>query len=326
MLARACRVTAWCLAIAMALPACGGSKSPEPTSPTGPAPVTPPAPAPAPPPVPPPPSGFGNSYFDRISSRSEVVASYSLRDQGMLDTYARGTGGAGSIDVTYNFSGDPDPRKQDAAKVLIPANKVSVPTHVRLPIPSVEGESLFVTWDAWWGREFDYSNTSIGNYKAFQFASPSDRIWTEIKSDFDLAKKSPNAVAMVAARSYGVFNETVGPNVTDKNPLSPQAAEFPIAAETWTRYWALFNPSGGWFEFSLWVADETRGPVLVLDRLQLKPDITRGADGWQSFWLEYDTSATQIPPTRGTLTAYIRNVVMLKGIRNPAALFELPVR
>jgi hypothetical protein len=244
----------------------------------------------------------------------------------MLDSYARGTGGAGSIHVTYDFAGDPDPRKQDAAKVTIPADKVSVPTHVRLPIPPVGDDSLLVTWDAWWGREFAYANTSIGNYKAFQFASPASQIWTEIKSDFDLARRFPSAVAMVTARSYGQPGTTIGPNVTDKNPLSPQAAQFSITAETWTRYWAFFNPAGVWVEFSLWVADEMRGPVLVLDRRQLKPDITRGADGWESFWLEYDTSASTIPPTRGPLTAYIRNVVMLKGITDPTPLLQSPTR
>ena len=135
MMFRTCRV-ATCLALAIVLAGCGGSKTGDGgggESPTAPAPGG----APPPVPVPPPSSGMPHAYFNALAGRTETTAAYSLRDQAMLDTYARGTGGAGSIDVTYDFSGDPDPRKQDAAKVTIPrpaawaSRRASTPRAIR---------------------------------------------------------------------------------------------------------------------------------------------------------------------------------------------------
>lgn len=313
-----------CVALAAGIFGCGGDDSP-PQGPLAPTPGTGPSPAPAPEPAPAPFPQTTHGYFDGLSARPDMIASYSLRDPGQILQYSRGVGQRTPA-ITYDFGGDPDPRRQDAAKVTIPADKVSIPTHFRVPIPPVGDASLLVTWDAWWGKEFAHANTDIGNYKAFQFASPTDRIWTEIKSDFDEAVRFPPAVAMVTARTYGSPGETLGPNVLDKNPLSPQAAPFAIMPETWTRYWAWFNPVGQWHEFSLWVADEGRDAVLVLDRLQLKPNTPRGAQGWESFWLEYDTSATKIPETRGPLVAYVRNIVMLRGVSSVRPLMQRPAR
>jgi hypothetical protein len=190
----------------------------------------------------------------------------------------------------------------------------------------VENESLLVTWDAWWGREFETSHSGLSNYKNFQFASPAIRIWTEIKSDFDSPARPPGAIAIIQVRSYGHLGETLGPNVTNGDPLSPQVGFFAIAPETWTRYWVYFNPVGEWREFSLWAADETRDPVLMVDRRQLKPNYPRGAQGWESFWLEYNTSGTRIPAGRGPLVGYVRNVVMLRNAPDPLPLLQRPLR
>jgi hypothetical protein len=316
-------MVACAVGLAAAAFGCGGSDGGEPTGgPLSPGPVQGPGPGPSP--GAPPPAGTAHGYYDWLSGREDVVASYSLRDQAMLDAYAKRGAENRPFSISYDFANDPDARKQDAAKVTVPANQVSA-SQLRLPIPAVGNTSLLVTWDAWWGKEFAYGHAQIGNYKAFQFASPTNQIWTEVKSDFDLARRFPSALAMVNVRSYGKPGETIGSNVTDKNPLSPQSADFGIAAETWTRYWAYFNPQGEWHEFSLWVADENRQAVLILDRLQLKPNVERGATGWQSFWLEYNTSAGRIPESRGPLVAYARNVVMLRGVSDPVPLLQRPV-
>lgn len=312
------------LALALALVSCGGSEERGPAqSPTGPDPA---APAPPAPPAPGPLPLGSHQYFESLQGRADVIGAYSLRDQAMLDTFAHGPG-SGSVSFKYDFANDPDPRKQDAAKVTVPPDKAHVQSQVRLPIPPVGRDSLLVTWDAWWGKEYAYANASIGNYKAFQFASPMLRIWTEVKSDFDKAVKFPPAVALVEVRAYGEKkNGEVGPNVTDENPLSPMAAQFPIMPETWTRYWAYFRLAGEWHEFSLWMADETRSPVLVIDARQIKPNYAVGAEGWESFWLEYNTSAGRIPASRGPLVSYVRNVVMLRGVTVVSPLLERPAR
>jgi hypothetical protein len=305
------------LILAVAAIACGGSKGDGP-------PAGPLAPGPSAGPTLPPISGLANGYFDFLSARSDVLGAYSLRDQAMLDAYAHGPG-SGSLSFTYDFANDPDPRKQDAAKVVVPADKAHVQSQIRFPIPPLQGESLLVSWDTWWGKEFAYANTRIGSYKAFQFASPAVQIWTEVKSDFAKAVRFPPAIAMVEIRAYGEKkNGELGPNVTDDNPLSPMTAEFGIMPETWTRYWVYFRPAGEWHTFSVWMADETRAPVQLINALQMKP--SPGGDGWESFWLEYNTSSASIPATRGPLVAYIRNVVMLKGVSDPTALLQSPIR
>jgi hypothetical protein len=230
-------------------------------------------------------------------------------------------------DVTYGPEADPDPRRQDAAKVLIPADKVSLPNNVRLPIPTVGGDSLLVTWESWLGREFDPDLTGIGDNKHFQFASPGGRIWTEIKADFFWAKRIPGAIAVAKVRSYGeVKNGELGPEVTKENPLSPMSAVFAMKPEVWTRYWVYFKPVGEWHEFSMWLADETQNPTLVIDGLEMKPNYAAGATGWERFWLEYNTSSQGLPEGFGPRIAYARNVVMLRGVLDPRTLLERPVK
>jgi len=264
-----------------------------------------------------------HAYFDMLSTMPECMVAYSLRSAEQLGAFMDST--TKVWDVTYDPERDPDPRRQDAAKVLIPALTVSLPNNVRLPIPPVGSQSLFVTWDSWMGREFAYEQTGIGNYKHFQFTSPA-RMWTEIKSDFNEAVKFPGALAVVEVRAYGEHADgELGPNVTSPNPLSPMAGAFATMPEVWTRYWAYFNPVGGWHEFSLWVADETRGPVLLLDRRQIKPNFLAGATGWEKFWLEYNTSSHGIE-TLGPRVAYARNVVMMKGVTDPGKLLQRPIR
>jgi hypothetical protein len=181
---------------------------------------------------------------------------------------------------------------------------------------------LLVTWDSWLGREYSFATTGIGNYKHFQFASP-ERIWTEVQADFKDAA-APN-IAIVEVRQYAeAWGGVTGPNVTNDSPLSPMANQFAIKPETWTRYWAYFNKVGEWHEFSLWLADTTRDPVLVIDRRQINPNYALGADGWQKFWLEYNTSAKGFTDGFPARIAYARNVVMMKGVTNVPALLQRP--
>lgn len=257
-----------------------------------------------------------NAYFDTLSLRSECMVAYSLRDMNMLLAFMdQPNPDVKPWDITYDPLHDPDSRRQDGAKVVVPQDIPSLPNNVRLPIPDVGSNSLFVTWDSWMGREFSYQYTGIGNYKHFQFTSP-DRIWTEVKSDFDQAvTDSPGAVSMVEVRSYAQLGSgLLGPNVTKEQPLSPMSSQFAIMPEKWTRYWAFFNPVGEWYEFSLWLADAARGPVLILDRLQIKPNYPSGASGWQTFWLEYNTSSHGWDTGFPARVGYARNVVMLRGL------------
>ncbi|HUE86424.1 MAG TPA: hypothetical protein VMO26_10130 [Vicinamibacterales bacterium] len=265
-----------------------------------------------------------HAYFDALSTRSDCLVAYSLRSMDQLLAYMDAT--HKPIDVSYDPANDPDPRRQDAAKIVVPANVVSLPNNVRVPIPVVENDSLLVTWESWLGAEYAFAKTGIGNYKHFQFAS--GRIWTEIKSNFSGRNGTPPAgVADVEVRFYGQPEEgEIGPNVTNRHPASPMVGEFALQPETWTRYWVLIQPAGEWHEFSLWVADENRGPVLINDRLQIKPNVKNGWNGWNSFWLEYNTSSKGLDEGFGARVAYARNIVMLRGATNVQSLLQRPVK
>ena len=184
-----------------------------------------------------------HAYFDALVARPEHWKSFSLRDQRQLET--RENGGYAScnkcpIDVTYAPGSDPDPRRQDAAKVLIGPDRSSLPNQVRLPMGTTDGASYLVTWDAWYGAEYALSSAGIPQQKTFQFDSGG--LWFEIQTRYNLGKGA--GLAQVTARAYSggsrTRDEAFGPNVTDTNPL-PQVGTFTIQPERWTRYWALID-------------------------------------------------------------------------------------
>jgi hypothetical protein len=176
--------------------------------------------------------------------------------------------------VFYLYPRDPDSRRQDAMKIVIPAESADLPTQVILPIGSHHPKNLLVTWDIWWGSEFNYAHAGILRYKGVpQFGSPDERIWTSLHTDFpkaDLNKHNlppggpyvtmtyPHSSAEVSVKSpftrggvnsrlpYGAPSkeqrnyggEMVGPLDTS---VRPEGMEFGVVAETWTRYWAFFE-------------------------------------------------------------------------------------
>jgi hypothetical protein len=272
-----------------------------------------------------PPPG-GHAYFDMHCASSAKLACYSLRDSKQLDHPNNGGfahSNARALVVTY------DP-VVDAARVTIDTSSNSLSNQVRLPIPAY-GSSLFVTWDAWYGDEWRSGISGLETHKEFQFASPATRIWTEVRSRFSQAPK--DQIARVDVRYYGTaFGPGSGWDYYlnpahwsgSKDAIGPQTGEFVIAPKTWTRYYAHFeqDPSG-YVAFSLWMADVNRLPVNLLDRRLIKPN---SSGRWESFWLEFNTSTNNVKPGRPPLVAYVRNVVMLRGVTSSdvPALLERP--
>lgn len=262
-----------------------------------------------------------HAYFNKLIKRPDKVAEYSLRDKAQLEKYKNGHKLPPA--VTYDPANDTDPRKQDAAKVFVPEGKFSLPNQVRLPIPECKDGTLLATWDAWFGKEFAFSNTKIQNYKTFQF-SVNNAITTEVQTRWALGKAP--AIAMVSVRQYGSVDETVsmkGPSFNGVryggDCIGPMVGEFAIMPETWTRYWMLIAPSGESYDISLWLADEDRDAVQILDKVRIKG---RG-NYYDKFWLEYNTSSE--PKNVPARTGYFRNLVMLKNVADPKALLERPL-
>jgi hypothetical protein len=286
--------------------------------------------------------GPAHEYFDALASRPDVLAAYSLRDAAEIEKHRRGRARAVEPGVTYDPAGDPDPRRQDAAKVVIRAGKGNLATQVWLPTNHAPRQNLFVTWDSWIGAEYAFESSGISNYKAWNLCSPGSSIWTEIRARLQLANNTPGVVAFTDIRQYNPGQQ--GPNVErgkrvggrsyGGNSVGPLSNEFGVAPETWTRYWLYLEHHDDWYRLYLWVSDETRDAVQVYDGLQVAP---RGngrparisMDGtWDIFRLEYNTSSNVVPEGRGELVAYARNVVMLKGLSRDGVqgLLQRPVR
>jgi hypothetical protein len=301
------------------------------------------------------------------------MAAFSLRDNAQLARFKHGPKDLPQR-VTYDPANDRDPRRQDAAKVVLPAREVSLRTTVRLPIGTSDGTSTLVTWDAWFGSEFGFANSGIGNYKTFQFASPAKRIWFEVRTRFALVEtpKSRRAVretkrqksaaaggppstakgntaaatpatedpvrkgappgpnpgasgrvdlGVVDVRAYGERKQALGPNVQSGAPLLPRAGTFTLRAETWTRYWVLIEQrANDWDLVSLWVGDEDRDAVQIIDRREL--NVKRSVE---SFWLQYNTSSNARNGL-GERVGYARNVAMLRNVTDVASLLQRPVK
>lgn len=141
-------------------------------------------------PGPPPAAGTSKTafaYYDALVARRDCMSAFSLRDNAQLEQYKHSK--RATQLVTYDPVNDRDPRKQDAAKLVVPAGQVSLRSTVRLPIGTEDGTTTLVTWDAWFGSEFRYESTGITNYKTFQFASPAKKIWFEVRTKFKGAEE-----------------------------------------------------------------------------------------------------------------------------------------
>jgi hypothetical protein len=298
------------------------------------------------------------------------MSAYSLRDNAQLLQYKKSK--VAPQRITYDPAHDLDPRRQDAAKVVVPAGQVSLKSTVRFPIGTSDGTTTLITWDAWFGSEFRYEYTGIGNYKTFQFASPAKRIWFEVRTLFiraeapgvglavrrggrtiaDKAKggagekptappaddtaqkgrarpltavKSGGDIGALDVRAYGAPGIALGPNVRDGKPLMPKSGSFTVRAETWTRYWVLIEQrANDWDPVSLWVADENTDPVQIIDRRQLQVS-PRAKGGVESFWFEYNSSSAAREGL-GERVGYVRNLVMLRNVKDVPGLLQRPVK
>ncbi|HUE86425.1 MAG TPA: hypothetical protein VMO26_10135 [Vicinamibacterales bacterium] len=303
-----------------------------------------------------------HAYFVELVARPDCMAAFSLRDS---DQLARFTHGPKSVSqrITYDPASDPDPRRQDAAKVLIPAGDVSLRSTIRLPIGTTDGTATLITWDAWFGAEFRHANTGIANYKNFQFASPAKRIWFEVRTRFAQAEapSTRRAVREARGRKGQVAGRPATPGTEGAKPMTPQlpsassgerVAIGVVDARAYGGGGAAFGPnvvSGGslspkagsftiraetWTRY--WVLIEQRANDWDLVSLWVSDENTdpvliidrrqlsvRGSV--DEFWLQYNTS-TQRTEGLGQRVGYARNVVMLRNVPDVSTLLRRPVK
>ncbi|WP_448988039.1 hypothetical protein [Luteitalea sp.] len=273
--------------------------------------------------------GGEHAYFDDLVARKDHWKSYSLCDPKQLHTLANGGYSRCNkcdLAVTYAYAEDRDARRQDAARLVIPEGTNSLPNQVRLPLGTENGHTYLVTWEAWYGAEFHRDRSGIRTFKTFQFSSnsPRDSLWAEVRTR--ISQATGTDIGLVDMRAYGGGKRdkgrAFGPSVRRAQPLEPAKGTFSLRPETWTRYWWQIQQRADDFDLvSLWVADTERGPVQLIDNLELN---TYGQpDGVQAFWIEFNTSKEEMLPNRGPLVAYVRNVVVL---RDPGDLTPLLIK
>jgi hypothetical protein len=281
-----------------------------------------------------------HGYFDRLAALPGATA-YSLRSAAMVDQYRRNR--SVTPYVSYDPASDPDPRRQDAMKITIPDTANGLPTQVWLPTGHTPLTTLFVTFDAWWGKEFRFETTGVDNHKSWQIGSPNEDVYTEFRTRFGLARGT-SSLSYVDIRQYAdgqqgpnvVFSPVFNGRTYGSNAIGPMVGDFAIAPETWTRVAVYFElqEDQQWYRMSMWVSDETRDPVLVYDGLQLrpkkgpKPHVVDMGGAWGTVRVEYNTSHSTVVAGRGPLVSYARNVVTVNGLTKDSvlALLQRPVR
>jgi hypothetical protein len=123
-------------------------------------------------------------------------------------------------------------------------------------------------------------------------------------------------------RNYG---EGVAPRDTSAGPAG---AEFGVVAERWTRIWHFFEraPEEDWestespagpriaYRWTMWAADTQRDPIRIINGAIAS--IYPGSNGltWWRMHIGVGNGYQEIPPGRGPLVAYARNIVVLHGI------------
>jgi PKD repeat protein len=292
---------------------------------TGTVPV--PDPTPTPTPTPPPATGGVHQYFDDLARRADVWKVYSLRDQAQLEMYKAGRSTPAA--VNYLWPNDPDPRKQDAAKAVIPTTTNSLPNQVHLPLGLVEGNKYLITWESWFGAESHTSVSGLTNWKAFQFDGPRSvggrpTIWAEVQTNFGRAGPLPE-LAVARMRNYGPVPPGTG-DAQDGTGSTPILNRFAIQPERWLRYWAYVDiprfAESSVVTLDLWVAHQG-GPVVQTQsqtkfaRFVPDPVMTK-------FWIELNTSTDTIFPGRPPFVTYHRNVVVLQNPSDVPSLLRAP--
>jgi len=224
-----------------------------------------------------------HAYYVALASRPDCFAAYSLRDADQVEQYRKRADR--SPGVSYLYPDDPDPRRQDAMKIVIAEGSMGLATQLHLPIGPHDPKNLLVVFDFWWGAEFDadYSKLHLHKGTPVTFGSPDDLLWLGLRADYGAARQFPHnqppggpyvvipyaqAIESAAvkapfyvdgmkgfprlrlpydapAREQRRYVEGIAPVDTS---VRPEGMEFGNVAERWTRYWSFFEraPKEDW--------------------------------------------------------------------------------
>lgn len=309
----------------------------------------------------PPSTGNPHAHFEALAARPDCLRSYSMRSQAQLNSLVKQPP---SIFWAYDPANDTHPLKQDACKMWKPPRKdfrswpalvnhphptinsiddsgdESVFLPLRLPI-QVSGGSLTLTWDFWWGHEFQSHRGTVNAWKAFFLMTHPTSPSGDGSKVFELLHEVLGSAILDPAKGdISIHHSDMGenngraPGVIDDDPFHPTGLgaaplrTFRTLGDRWTRYlfelqmnvagsafveWQALTGhdlTGGTYDrASLWIWDETRDPTRVIYRVP----VVRDYPYLNTFRFAFDTSTHNLDGggLTGPILAYARNVVAL---------------
>ena len=125
---------------------------------------------------------------------------------------------------------------------------------------------------------------------------------------------------------------SLGPEVTNKDPVQPLLGEFAINPNTWTRFWIRIEQRANDYDYvDMWVADENTEPVQIYSHIPVSmhsSDTPATNNSIFKSWLEFNTSHDIF--VRGDLrdlVTYVRNfVALINPPADIAGLLKKPVK
>lgn len=225
------------------------------------------------------------------------------------------------------------------------ASTNNLQNQIIIPFSITDGNSVLVTWDVFPTASYMNIGGAL-SYKRYMFFSGNggEKIWLEPRwrmggqTGTNVGSPSANCAGWNASiyaggldvRTYmqagGVDPWTLeqfmrnGPNVVAGNAdtLAPQANSFCFKPNVWLRYWMhLTVVANDWDIAELWVADEQRDPVKLIDAREINVQANGGVQAISgfSFWSNSSNDNVTRSDLRN-LDNYLRNWVALL---NPAA-------
>ena len=251
-------------------------------------------------------------YFEALAARSDCRTAYGMRSQAELDMLP--TSGVSDARKPIVYDG-----AMDAAKISIYAPTSADSQQKTVPL-QISAGTMLLTWDFRFDEHFRWlDDTYLGRHKTWRL-DPGP--WVAIKTDYRQGAQAGKLAEMYVTVPGKKF---VGPgSERDGETLLPRLSEFYFEANTWVRVWMYVEGLGQPLAYlSVWVADETRGPIQLYDRNPLIPP----DNGLNNLRIEYDTSAMgALNPIE--MHSWNRNVVSLHNIARGSVppLLQRPTR
>ncbi len=259
------------------------------------------------------PSAYGQTYFELLAARSDVVVAVAFRSQADVEAHWAPNN---HDDVTYDAT-------QDAAMFTWPSSAGSNIDQIQIDInPIISSGTVFVTWEERWGPNWALpgGRSGINGFNTMKNHQLSDqgsftsgglqlevRKWhrKELMSDNDIQAGKAGTIDI---RTY--FGGGGGPG--GEKALFGQLADFVLDIEVWARYF-LFIEYGGNGKISLWCTQPGDAPTAIY--LEATGDSSGDPGPFGAWWFEHNSSQTYSGPTSHV---WNRNFVVLDGVADLA--------